>query len=319
MTENAPIAADGPSPGQPGAESSSRDRLWAIALMMIAITFFSALDATAKYLVTHDKLTVTQVAWSRFFVQFAGLLILVPAAGVLTVQQLFRTNGLKLQLVRSVLMAATTVFNFLALEHLRLDQTITIVFLTPLVVALLAGPLLGEWVGWRRMVAIAVGFGGVLVALNPSVGGIHYAVMYSFLAMFAYALFMILTRYMAGLDPPMVTLFYSMFVGTIFGAPFAMANWHAPPDIMSWLLLGTLGILGGLGHWLFLHAYRLAPASVVAPFLYFQLLSMIAFGYAIFGDKPDSHTMIGAAIVVASGIYLFHREQVTRAAEQKRA
>jgi drug/metabolite transporter (DMT)-like permease len=305
MQKEAPTPADRSAP-----ERQDPDRLRAILLMVVSITLFSALDTAAKYLVVYDKLTVAQVVWSRFVVQFMALLVLVPAFGVLSVPQLFRTGHLKLQLIRSVLMVATTLFNFLALQFLRLDQTITIVFLAPLMVALLAGPLLGEWVGWRRLVAIAVGFAGILIAVRPGLGGVPPAVLYSFAAMLAYALFMLLTRYMAAFDPPMVTLFYSMFAGTIFGAPLALENWNTPPDALAWVLLGSLGILGGLGHWLFLHAYRLAPASAVAPFLYFQLLSMIAFGYAVFGDLPDVWTLTGASIVVASGIYLFHRERV---------
>lgn len=287
------------------------DRPRAIALMILAITLFSALDTSAKYLGSTYGLPVTQIAWSRFLGQFVLLMLLVPLFGSLSLAQLFRTSHLKLQLVRSVLMAATTVLNFLALQHLRLDQTITIVFLAPLVVALLAGPLLGEWVGWRRLLAIAVGFSGIVVALNPAMGSVHPAVLYSFAAMLAYALFMLLTRYMAAFDPPMVTLFYSMFVGTFFGAPFAYATWVTPPDAQAWIMLASLGVLGGLGHWLFLHAYRLAPASAVAPFLYFQLLSMIGFGYVVFDQLPDLNTLAGAAVVVASGIYLFHRERLT--------
>ncbi len=291
------------------------DRPRAILLMILAITFFSALDTAAKYLGLHYKLPVEQVAWSRFLGQFLALIVLVPVFGSLSLGELFRTGHLKLQLVRSVLMAATTVLNFMALQHLRLDQTITIVFLAPLVVALLAGPMLGEWVGWRRMLAILVGFCGILVAVNPAFGDVHPAVGYSFAAMLAYALFMILTRYMAAFDPPMVTLFYSMFVGTIIGAPFALSAWHTPPDLLALVLLASLGVFGGLGHWLFLHAYRLAPASAIAPFLYFQLLSMIAFGYIVFDDLPDLQTLLGALIVVGSGIYLFHRERKTAAAK----
>ncbi len=278
--------------------------------MVAAITLFSALDTSAKYLGQHYAIPVAQVVWCRFIVQFILILILVPAFGVMSAASLFRTGHLKLQLIRSVLMVGTTAFNFLALQYLQLDQTITIVFLAPLVVALLAGPLLGEWVGWRRMVAIAVGFFGILVAVNPASGTFHPAVVYSLLAMLAYALFMILTRYMAAFDPPMVTLFYSMFVGTVAGAPLAWVHWQAPPDALAAALLCGLGIFGGLGHWLFLHAYRLAPASTVAPFLYFQLISMIWFGHAVFGDVPQWQTLAGAAVVVASGVYLFHREHV---------
>ncbi len=301
-------------PTTPDAGSGNA-RLQAIGLMVVAVTLFSALDTAAKYLVKYDGLSVSQVVWSRFIVQFLAILILVPALSSLSLSGLFKTTQLKWQLVRSLLMVATTLFNFLALEFLRLDQTITIVFLAPLMVALLAGPLLGEWVGWRRMVAIGVGFCGILIAVRPGLGHVHPAVVYSFLAMLAYALFMLLTRHIARHDPPMVTLFYSMFAGTVLAAPFALAHWVPPPDALSLVLLALLGVFGGLGHWLFIHAYRLAPASAVAPFLYLQLISMVSFGYAVFGDLPDAWTLAGAAIVVGSGVYLFHRERVTMKSE----
>lgn len=287
----------------------ARQRLRAIGFMLVAVVLFSGLDTTAKFLATREGLGMGQIVWSRFIGQFVLLLVLVPAFGIMSAKALFTTNRLGLQLLRSVLMVATTAFNFLALQHLRLDQTITIVFMAPLMVALLAGPLLGEWVGRRHIVAIMVGFVGVLVAVRPGLGVMHPAVLYAFAAMLAYALFMLLTRHMARFDPPLVTLFYSMFVGTFGGIPFAVADWQTPPDTLSWVLLGSLGILGGLGHWMFLHAYRLAPASAIAPFLYMQLLTMVAFGYAVFGDLPDLWTLAGASLIVASGIYLVQRER----------
>jgi drug/metabolite transporter (DMT)-like permease len=127
--------------------------------------------------------------------------------------------------------------------------------------------------------------------------------------MLVYAGFMLLTRHMAHVDPPLVTLFYSMFAGTFLGAPIAFASWQTPPDALAWLLLGSLGIFGGVGHWLFLHAYRLAPASSIAPFIYMQLLTMVACGYVVFGDLPDMWTLAGAALIVGSGVYLVHRER----------
>jgi drug/metabolite transporter (DMT)-like permease len=290
----------------------ARQRLEAIGLMLAAIVLFSSLDAAAKYLVTRDGLSVAQVVWTRFIGQFLLLIVLVPSFGLMSAKELFTTNQLGLQLVRSVLMVGTTAFNFLALQYLRLDQTVTIVFLAPLVVALLAGPLLGEWVGMHRLVAILVGFVGVLVAVRPGLGAVHPAVLYAFASMLVYSLFMLLTRHMARFDPPLVTLFYSMFVGTVAAAPLAFSDWHTPPSIAAWVLLCSTGLLGGLGHWLFLHAYRLAPASAISPFLYMQLLTMVAFGFAVFGDLPDGWTLAGAAIIVASGVYLIHRERMHR-------
>lgn len=292
--------------------AAARQRLKAIGLMLLALLFFSALDTTAKVLAIERHIPVMQLSWLRFLVQFVLLLVLVPAFGVLSVERLFTTAKFAKQMVRSTLMAATTVFNFLALQYLRLDQTITIVFLAPLVVALLSGPLLGEWVGWRRMVAILVGFAGVLIAVRPGFGDVHPAVIYSFLAMLAYALFMLLTRHLAPHDPPLVTLFYSMFVGTVLGAPLAISDWVWPQAWTTWAMLLSLGILGGTGHFLFILAYSRAPASAISPFLYAQLISMVALGYLVFGDVPDLWTLAGAGVIIASGIYLVHRERVTK-------
>jgi drug/metabolite transporter (DMT)-like permease len=130
---------------------------------------------------------------------------------------------------------------------------------------------------------------------------------------------MIVTRKLSGFDPPFVTLLYSLPVGVIGGALFAIPQWVWPAGILEWSLVLALGALGGLGHYLLILAYRLAPASSVSPFLYFQLLSMISFGYFIFGDTPDHWSMIGSAVVIASGLYLVHRERIAGAADRATA
>jgi len=285
------------------------DRLRAIGLMCLAVTLFSGLDTAAKYLVTHAELPVVQVVWSRFLVQFLLMLSLLSA---LPVSGLLGTRKPKLELLRSFLMVATTACNFLALEHLRLDQTVSVVFAAPLIVALLAGPFLGEWVGWRRFIAIFVGFIGVLIVVHPGVGELHPAFAVAFAGMLAYAFFMLLTRYLAAHDAPLVMLFYSILIGTFALAPFALWSWHWPQTLGQWALLSCLGMLGGSGHYLFIHAYRLAPASSVAPFLYVQLLTMVAFGFAVFGDLPDVWTLVGAGVIIGSGIYLLNRERRLR-------
>jgi drug/metabolite transporter (DMT)-like permease len=285
------------------------DRLKAVGLMCLAVTLFSALDTSAKYLVTTANLPAVEVVWARFLGQFLLMLLLL---GALPVSALLRTRKLKLELVRSLLMVSTTACNFVALRYLRLDQTVSVTFLAPLLVALLAGPLLGEWVGWRRLVAIFVGFLGVLVVVHPGYGTLHPAFLISLMGMLVYALFMLLTRFLAGHDTPLVMLFYSILLGTFVLAPFAVVQWVWPQSIEQWLLLMGLGLLGGTGHYLFIHAYRLAPASSVAPFLYVQILAMVGFGFAVFGDLPDIFTLVGSGVIIASGIYLIHRERAVR-------
>lgn len=280
--------------------------------MCIAVSLFACLDATAKYLLTVYHLPAEQVTWVRFAGQLIGLAIFVPMLTPITFTGLFKSKIIPWQLVRSALMAITTVFNFLALKTLRLDQTVTIFFLAPLIVALAAGPVLGEWVGWRRLIAILVGLVGIVIAVRPGVLPMSTGMMYAFLAVTAYVFFILLTRHIAGKDPPLVTLFYSMFAGVFVGLPIAAPVWVAPPDYGALILLVCLGVFGGVGHYLFILAHDRANASAVAPFIYAQLIGMVILGYLVFSDLPDGWTMVGAAIVVASGLYLFHRERIRK-------
>jgi drug/metabolite transporter (DMT)-like permease len=292
----------------------SGDRLKAIALMIAAVTVFSCLDATAKYLTTVAKLPFAEMVWVRFLGQFVVILMML---GLVSLPRLVRSAKPWHQLFRSCLLLASTAFNFLALRHLRLDQTLSIQFLAPLMVALLAGPFLGEWVGWRRLVAIVVGFCGILIIVRPGYETVSIGMIYAFLCMLGYTGFSLITRYVANRDPPDVTLFYSLLVGTICVAPFAIADWVWPADRLTLVLMLSLGVWGAIGHYLFIVAYQLAPASTIAPFIYLQLLSMTGMGYFVFGDLPDLWTLAGASVVIASGIYLVHRENVTR--QQKQA
>jgi len=293
--------------------SSSRTRLRAIGLMCLAITLFSCLDATGKYLLGKLNFPAPQVVWVRFLGQ---LMLIVLVVGAVRVPSLMKSAKPRHQVLRSCLLMGSTVFNFLALRHLRLDQTTSIGFLAPLTVALLAGPFLGEWVGWRRLAAIVVGFCGILVVFRPGVAAVHPAMIYSLLGMLSYALFILLTRWLAAYDPPEVTLFYSLFAGAVLAAPFAIRAWVWPAHAGIWALLISTGIWGGIGHYLFILAYRSAPASVLAPFIYFQLVSMVALGWIVFGDLPDGWTIAGATVVILSGIYLVHRERLVRAASR---
>jgi drug/metabolite transporter (DMT)-like permease len=294
----------------PPTHAASRPML-AIGLMCIAWAIFAGLDTTAKYLGTATDLPAAQVIWMRFLGQF---LAMVTALGLIAVPGLMRTRRPAAQLLRSLLLLGSTAFNFLALRHLRLDQTTTIGFLTPLVVALLAGPFLGEWISWRRAIAIGVGFAGILLAIRPGIAAVHPAVLFSLGSMLCYAVFSLVTRYLAPFDRAEVTLFYSLLAGSVIMAPFAMLEWAWPKTTLVWVLLLSMGFLGGAGHYLFIVAHRYAPASTIAPFLYISLITYTAAGYLAFGQVPDAWTLAGAGIVILSGLYLFQRERATHRA-----
>ncbi len=284
-----------------------------IGLMCLAIAVFSCLDTTAKYMATVAALPVTQVVWVRFLSQL-GLILLVT--GVLAVPRLLATRKVGFQIARSTLMLFSTVLNFMALRTLRLDQTQTVYFLAPFVVALLGGPFLGEWVGWPRMVAILVGFSGILVVVRPGYAVFEPALLLALGSMLCYAIFILITRYLATYDAPEVTLFFSLLAGALLMAPFAVADWVWPTSGKVWLLLLSMGFWGGIGHYIFILAYRHAPASTLAPFIYLGLISHTTGGWLVFDQVPDTWTLVGASIVILSGVYLIHRERV-RFAERR--
>lgn len=283
-----------------------RGHMAAIAFMCGAVTIFAIVDASAKYLVDVLAVPVMEVVWIRFVTH---ALFTIAVLWSLSFRGMAKSSKPVHQIVRSILMAATTAFNFAAVKYLQLDQTVTIFFLTPLLVAALAGPILGEWVGWRRLLAIVTGFIGVLLVTRPGFGGIHWAVIYSFGAVGCYALYSVHTRFMAGHDSAEVNMFYTPLAGAVLSCPFALAVWVWPQDILTWILLGWLGFTGALGHWFLILSLKYAPAPVVAPFIYVGLISMSALGYMLFDDVPTPWTLAGGAVVVASGLYLLIRER----------
>ena len=276
-----------------------------IVLMCLAISMFAVLDTTAKYLSTILLFPVMQVIWLRFAGHIIlSLFLLAP----LTPQELMRSSKPGLQILRSVFMAGATFFNFLAPDYLQLDQTATIFFLAPMMVAALAGPLLGEWIGWHRFAAIVIGFLGVLAMFRPGMSTIHWAVLLSLAATLCYALYNITTRHLASFDNSEVTQFYTPFAGFVLSMPFAISGWVWPQDAFSWFLLAALGLVGGFGHWLLIKAHRQAPAAILAPFVYTGLIPMVLLGYLVFDDIPSPWTLAGGAVIVASGLYLLRRE-----------
>jgi drug/metabolite transporter (DMT)-like permease len=288
------------------AITDPRLRARAIGLMVLATVCFALLDSTAKYLITVKGIPVWQTTWLRFLghIVFSAM-VLWPFA----FQPSLRSKKPGMQILRSAIMIGTTGFNFVALQYLQLDQTVTIFFLAPLLVALLAGPLLNEWVGWHRMVAILAGFLGVLLVMHPGIGTLHWAMLMALFATLGYALYNLSTRYLAAFDQPEVTQTYTPLAGAILLVPLALAGWKQPPDLTTWLLVASLGLWGGLGHWLLILAHRVAPASALAPFIYLGLIWMSFLGFLVFDQLPTLWTLGGAVVVILSGLYLFARER----------
>jgi drug/metabolite transporter (DMT)-like permease len=294
------LAAAAPLPPDTG-----KTRLTAIGLMCSAVLLFALLDASAKWL--SGSMDPVQIVFARY----AGSMILVSLLlnpwsrpGILQTRQPW------LQAIRSLLLLGSTALNFFAVKYLQLAETVSIMFAGPLLVALMSGPMLGEWPGPRRLVAIAVGFLGVLVITRPGFGGMHPAALLSVLGCICYSFYSLATRKLAAFDSPETTMVYSGVAGTLAMAPLIPFFWAMPQTPLTWFLLFGTGVLGGFGHWLLILAHRLAPASVLAPFIYSQIVWMIGLGWFVFGQLPDRWTFVGAGIVIASGLYLLYRERV---------
>jgi drug/metabolite transporter (DMT)-like permease len=286
---------------------SARNRLIGIGLVSCCFMLFTALDGTAKWLV--GSMPVLMVVWLRFVTHavFATLL-LYPIKR----NSLFRTQHLKWHAARALMFMLMTGMNFWALQYLQLTVTASIFFTVPIIIALFSAWMLKEKLDAARWIAIVAGFGGVLVIVHPWSAEFHPAMLLAIGNAFFYAAFNLMTRHLAAYDPP-ETIQYLPALGAAIGlTPFAIAVWEWPGGTLEWILACLLGVLGGLGHYLLALAHRYASASILAPFLYQQVIYMALFGYLVFGDVPSTHVWAGAALVIASGLYLFFRERAGR-------
>lgn len=286
---------------------SARNRLVGIGLISATYLLFTLLDGSAKWLV--QSVPVLIVVWLRFLTHtLIASALLFPMRGL----ALVRTRHLRWHLARGLMFVAMTGINFWALQYLQLTVTASIFFMVPILVALLSAPLLGEKMDAKRWAAILIGFAGVLVIVRPGSEAFHPAMLLSLVNAVLYAFFNMMTRKLAAYDPPETIQFLPAVVASVVLAPFALAAWESPQGWFEWLLLCLMGVFGGTGHYLLAMAHRYAPASTLAPFLYQQILYMAIFGYLVFGSVPDAAVWIGAAIVIASGLYLFSRERRAR-------
>lgn len=286
-------------------EQRQRQRLTAIGLMCCALACFSGIDATGKFL--NHYMDPLQTVWTRYTSAF---LLAFAVSNPITQPGLLVTSRPVLQIARSALLLVSTTLNFFALRYLQLDQALAILFSTPFIVALLSGPMLGEWVGWRRWIAIAVGFLGVLLVARPGAGGIHPAALLTVASALCYAVYIISTRVLSRTDSTETTLFYSNLVGAVAMLPLMPLVWTTPASPLVIVLMVLIGVFGSAGHYLLIMAHRLAPAGVLAPFIYSQIIWTTTLGYLVFGDVPNHWTIAGAAIVIGSGLYLLNRERV---------
>jgi len=284
-----------------------------IALTVLAILVFASMDVCSKLLAgaAGGFMPVIQIIWLRF-VLFAPLAIVMayrPGEGVR-----WRSRRPWFQLARVILLVIEMWLFIAAFAVLPLADAHAIGAIAPLLVTALSVPLLGERVGWRRWAAVTVGFVGMMIILRPGLSAIGVGSVYALFGAALWALYQIVLRIVGRHDGAETTALWTNLVGAALTTAIGPFFWQAPTPT-GWTILGIVTVLGGFGHLIYTRAFTLAPASTLQPFSYLLLVFAALFGWLFFGDLPDIPTIIGASLIVASGLYTFHRERV-RAAER---
>ncbi|MEO1549770.1 MAG: DMT family transporter [Pseudomonadota bacterium] len=277
-----------------------------IAMMLGAYFLFSLVDTSVKWLVLAG-LPAVQLTFFRYVGHFAISLTQI-AAGGLTWDR-FATAHMGLVVLRGVLLAVSTYFNFIALNYLPLTVTSSIMFSAPIIVCLLSWPLLGDRVGPVRWAAILLGFCGVLVVIRPFGEAFHWATLLAAHNAVALAVYSILTRKLAGVVATETMQLYMGGIGTLATLPFLASAWVTPSTPFDWMLMIALGLWGWGGHEILTRAHSYATASVLMPYTYSFMLYLTVASFLVFGDLPDGWTILGAAIIVLSGLIIWARER----------
>ena len=280
-----------------------QNRLGGITLMISGSLMFLLLDSVAKHL--GRNLPVLEVVWGRYVFHLLFIVILMRPRSLTS---LFATRHPVKQVARSLLLLGATMSFFTALKYMPLADAAAIGFTWPLIVTALSVPLLGERVGLPRWAAVVAGFVGALIIIQPGAGLIHWATMMPLCMAVCYGLYQILTRMVGSDDGPVTSVFYTAVLGALAMTAVVPFLWQMPTPL-QWLEMAAMGATGGFGHFLVIRSLQLAPASVLAPFAYTQLVFAMVLSWALFSDVPDTATVGGAAIVALAGLFVIYRER----------
>lgn len=287
-----------------------------MALMSACMLVLPVMDAIAKYMAVFEGMAPAQITFYRFFFQLAATLpLLMFSAG----KDAFRAKRPYANLLRGVLHGAASLLFFASVKYMPLADVFAIYFVEPFILTALSALFLGEKVGWRRWLAIVIGFGGAMVVIQPSYEVFGLTALMPVACAFLFALYMFLNRAIGESDPPLTMQTVSGLGGALFmGVAILAGHGYGAADFTpslptSWLgllLLVILGTISGYAHLLVVRAFRMAPLSVLAPFQYFEIISATLLGFLLFSDFPSISKWLGIAIIVASGLFILWRERV---------
>ena len=277
--------------------------LLGILFMMLATSLFPFMNGCVQLLSV--RYSSEQIIWARLVSHLVFMLaILLPSQGL----ALFHTNQLRAQIIRSGCQLGSTSFYFSSVKFLPLAQATSISFTTPFFVTMFAWPLLGERIRGYRLLAMLAAFTGVLIIIRPGSDVFHWASVGILCSAIFYSLYQVFTRRVAGHDSPNTSVIYSVLLATIVMTLVVPFRWKNPESWTDFGLMCALGIFGGLGHWCLAKAMTCAPANIVSPFQYWQLIGAVWVGYLITGKMPDAFVWLGAVFIIGAGLYLAWRD-----------
>lgn len=276
-----------------------------IFLMVITTIVFASQDGLSKYLAT--EYNVYMVVMIRYWF-FAAFVMTISSRKPGGVKQVAKTKTPLLQIFRSLILVAEMCVTILAFTLLGLAETHAIFASYPLIIAMLSGPILGEHVGWRRWLAICVGFFGILIILNPGNGIFSPYALVPLAGAILFALYGLLTRYAGQYDNSSTSFFWTGIIGCIAMTAIGLNFWD-PVSQGDWSIMLILSASGMLGHFLLIKCYEVAEASAVQPFAYLQLIWASLIGIIIFGEQITTNVLIGACIIVGAGLFTLWRER----------
>ena len=277
-------------------------RIAAILLTALGVTFFAIIDSLAKHL--EPDYSVVQIVWARY--AFAVPVILAFARPA-TWPSLLRSGQTPMQIARALLPLLASVVVVFGLAKIPLAEFTAISFAAPLIVVALSAPMLKERITIHSWIGVLLGFFGVVVIVRPGAGVIAWAAIYPLALALFFALYQITTRLVSRGDAPMVTLAWTIAVGLVLTTPLLPFSWH-PVSGDGWLLLALSGICFGLSHLVLIRAFAMAPAAVLTPFTYVQIVAATALGIAVFGDVPDGWALAGMGLIALAGMYVLRRQ-----------
>ena len=278
-----------------------------ILMMLVTYFLFSLVDTSVKWLL-YAGLGSFQLAFMRYASHFVISLSTIAWGGVSLSR--FATPHLGLVLFRGFLLVSATALNFIVLRYLSLTMVSAIMFSAPIIVCLLSWPLLGERVGPWRWFAIILGFSGVLLVIRPLGESFHWAALLTCYNAVALALYSIITRRLSGLVAAETMQFYMGALGTFSLLPLAFSDWATPSSLFEWVLMCVLGVWAWAGHGLLTRAHGLAPANTLMPYTYSFMIFLTIESYIVFAEFPDRWTLIGASIIVISGLIIWKRAKL---------